>query len=187
MHSSPTNGVAERAVRRVKEGTAALLLQSGLSEDWWKQAIQCFCFLRNIVDKLPDDNVTAYERRFGVKFDGPILPFGCEVTFQPSYKGDIARLHKYGSKVLSGIFMGYSQQAGGTWSGDLLIADWEELEKADHVSEITMKRFKAKEVHSVKLVDFVFPVSAGRMKQPSQRTSRPEQSRRMALGPSCAM
>ena len=79
--------------------------------------------------------------------------------------------------------MGYSQQAGGTWSGDLLVADWEELEKADHVSDVTMKRFKAKEVHPVKLVDFVFPVSAGRLKQPSERTSRPAKSRRMALGP----
>ena len=31
-----TNGVAERAVRRVKEGTSAVLLQSGLDESWWQ-------------------------------------------------------------------------------------------------------------------------------------------------------
>ena len=34
-HRSETNGIAERAVRRVKEGTPAVLLQSGLDEKWW--------------------------------------------------------------------------------------------------------------------------------------------------------
>ena len=45
-----TNGVAERAVRRVKEGTAATLVQSGFDEPWWDHAMVCFCFLRNVVD-----------------------------------------------------------------------------------------------------------------------------------------
>ena len=31
---SETNGIAERAVRRVKEGTSAVLLQSALNENW---------------------------------------------------------------------------------------------------------------------------------------------------------
>ena len=31
-HRSETNGIAERAVRRVKEGTSAVLLQPGLNE-----------------------------------------------------------------------------------------------------------------------------------------------------------
>ena len=33
-HRSETSGIAERAVRRVKEGTSAILLQSGLNESW---------------------------------------------------------------------------------------------------------------------------------------------------------
>ena len=33
-HRSGTNGIGERAVRRVKEGTSAVLLQSGLNENW---------------------------------------------------------------------------------------------------------------------------------------------------------
>ena len=32
-HRSETDGIAERAVRRVKEGTSAVLLQSGLNKD----------------------------------------------------------------------------------------------------------------------------------------------------------
>ena len=34
-YRSETNGIAERAVRRIKEGTSAVLLQSGLDEEWW--------------------------------------------------------------------------------------------------------------------------------------------------------
>ena len=33
-HRSETNGIADRAVRRVKEGTSVVLLQSGLNEHW---------------------------------------------------------------------------------------------------------------------------------------------------------
>ena len=34
-YRSETNGIGERAVRRVKESTSAALLQSGLDEKWW--------------------------------------------------------------------------------------------------------------------------------------------------------
>ena len=37
-HTSETNWTAERAVRRVKEGTSAVLLQSGLNENWSKDS-----------------------------------------------------------------------------------------------------------------------------------------------------
>ena len=33
------NGIAERAVRRVKEGTSAVLLQSALIESWWADSM----------------------------------------------------------------------------------------------------------------------------------------------------
>ena len=47
-HRSETNGTAERAVRRVKEGTSAVLLQSGLDDKWWADSMECCCYLRNI-------------------------------------------------------------------------------------------------------------------------------------------
>ena len=49
-HRSQTNGIAERAVRRVKEGTSAVLLQSDLDTERWKDSMECYCYLRNIQD-----------------------------------------------------------------------------------------------------------------------------------------
>ena len=47
-HRSETSGIAERAVRRVKEGTSAVLLQSGLDENWRADSMECYTYLRNI-------------------------------------------------------------------------------------------------------------------------------------------
>ena len=74
-HRSQTSGIAERAVRRVKEGTSAVLLQSGLDESWWADSMECYTYQRNFTDLLSDGK-TPYERRFGQPFIGPIIPFG---------------------------------------------------------------------------------------------------------------
>ena len=56
-HRSETNGIAERAVRRVKEGTSAV----------WADSVECYTYLRNVKDLLFDEK-TPYERRFGQPF-----------------------------------------------------------------------------------------------------------------------
>ena len=61
-HRSETNGIAERAVRRVKEGTSTVLLQSGMNESWWADSMECYTNLRNVTDLLSDGK-TPYERR----------------------------------------------------------------------------------------------------------------------------
>ena len=53
-HRSETNGIAERAVRRVMEGTSAVLLQSGLNESWWADSMECYTYQRNVTDLLSD-------------------------------------------------------------------------------------------------------------------------------------
>ena len=63
-HRSGTNGIAERAVRRVKEGTSAVLLQSGLNESWWADSMVCYTYLRNVTDLLSDGK-TPYEDVLG--------------------------------------------------------------------------------------------------------------------------
>ena len=60
-HRSETNGIAGRAVRRIEEGTSAVLLQSGLGNEWWADSMECYCYLRNIQDLLSDGK-TQYER-----------------------------------------------------------------------------------------------------------------------------
>ena len=102
-HRSETNAIAERAVRRVKEGTSAVLLQSGLDEKWWVDSTECYCYLRNIQDLLSDGK-TPYERRFGEPFQLPVIPFGAMVEYLPVSAEDQSRLHQFGAKVLPGKF-----------------------------------------------------------------------------------
>ena len=39
--------IAERAMRRIMEGTSAVLLQSGLDKEWWADSMECFSNLRS--------------------------------------------------------------------------------------------------------------------------------------------
>ena len=171
-HRSETNWIAERAVRRVKEGTSAVLLQSGLNESWWADSMECYTYLRNVTDLLSDGK-TPYERRFGEPFKGPIIPFGSLVEYHPITAKDQSRIHQFGKKVLPGLFLGYALYAEGIWKGDVLVADLEELETMD-ASEIYSKRLNAKEV--------IFPKEKGEIyfsnrrwtNQTPWRRSRPE-------------
>ena len=75
-------GWLKRTVRRVKEGTSTVLLQSGLNESWWADSMECYTYLRNVTDLLSDGK-TPYEWRFGQPFKGPIIPFGSLVEYHP--------------------------------------------------------------------------------------------------------
>ena len=58
--------------------------------------------LRNILDLLVDGK-TPYERSFGERFAGPIVPCGAKVEHHPITAKDKARLHQFGKMVLPGI------------------------------------------------------------------------------------
>ena len=153
-------------MRRIKEGTSAVLLQSGLNESWWADSMECFTYLRNVTDLLSDGK-TPYERRFGQPFKGPIIPCGSLVEYYPITAKDQSRIHQFGKKVLPGLFLGYALDAGGIWKGDVLIADLEELETMD-ASEIYSKRLNAKEVIFPKQGQFIFLIADGRIKTPGE-------------------
>ena len=65
-----------------KEGTSAVLLQSGLDENWWADSMECYTYLRNVTDLLSDGK-TPYERSFGQPLKGPTIPFGSLVEYHP--------------------------------------------------------------------------------------------------------
>ena len=162
-HRSETNGITQRAVRRVKEGTSAVLLQSGLNENWWADSMECRTYLRNVTD-LASDGKTPYERRFGQQFKGPTVPFGSVVEFHTKTAKDQSRIHQFGMKVLLGLFLGYALYTGGIWKGDVFFTDLEELETKE-ASDIYSKRLNAKEViFPPKKGDFIFPIADGRIK-----------------------
>ena len=64
-------GIAERAVRRIMEGTSVVQLQSGLDEKWWADSMECYCYLRHTQDLLFDVK-TPFEWRFGEPFKGTV-------------------------------------------------------------------------------------------------------------------
>ena len=160
----PTNGIAERAVvRQLKEGTSAVLLQSGLDEKWWSDSMECYCCLRNVQEFLADGK-TPYGRRFGEPFTRPIISFGAMVQYHPILSRDQARIHQFGRNVLPGIFLGFELIVGEIWKGDILIADLEILEKLD-ASNFYPQRIIANEV-SIRQKDdeFIFPFADGTAK-----------------------
>ena len=97
---SETNGTAERAVRKIMEGTSAVLLQSGLDAKWSADSMECYCHLRNMQDLLSDGK-TPYERRVGVPFNGPVIPFGAMVEYHPISANDQSRLRQLYCQVYS--------------------------------------------------------------------------------------
>ena len=54
IHSyrSEITEIAERAVRRVTERTSAVLVQSGLNEKWWSDAMECYHYLQDVQNLL---------------------------------------------------------------------------------------------------------------------------------------
>ena len=139
-HRSETNGIAEGAVRRMKEQ-----LRSCCNQVWtkiggripWNVTATCEIF------KISSDGKTPYERRFGEPFEGLFVPFGSLVEHHPISMKDQLRIHQYGKKVLPGIVHGYVLYPRGIWKGDILIVDLEELEEMDAL-EVHAQRLIAK-------------------------------------------
>ena len=104
-HRSETNGIAERAVRRVKKGTSAVLLQSGLDERWWSDSVECYCYLRNVQDPLGD----------GIRVKDDLENHS---TGQKSFLEQWLNIIRFRRGIFPVIFLGYALIAVAIWKGD---------------------------------------------------------------------
>ena len=111
-HRSETNGIAEKAARRIKEGTSAVLLQSGLDETWWADSMKgcCYSDLENhSFNKWAHNSLRLFE-------------------YHPLSAQDQSRLLQFRKQFLPGIFLRDALHARGVWKGDILVADVDVLE-----------------------------------------------------------
>ena len=128
----------------LKEQCAKGHLQYCCNQVWTKNGGRNPWNLRNVQDLLSDGK-TPCEIRFGMPFNGPVMPFGAMVEYHPISAKDRSRLQQVGPKVLPGIFFDYVLYAEGIWKGDIMIKDIEELEEMD-ASELHARMLNAKEV-----------------------------------------
>ena len=98
------------------------------------------------------------ERRFGMPFNGPVIPFGAMVEYQLISAKDLSRLHHFGPRILPCICLGYALYTWWVWKGD-----------------IHARRINAKAVLTPMKGDkFKFPVADGTVKTPGgDRRLRP--------------
>ena len=98
-YRSETNEIAERAERRVKEGTWHFVSldckKAGGQKPWSVTAISEMC-----------KTCWQMARHFRIvgsihHFEGPNIPFGSEVTIDPISSKDRSRVHQFGIKVFS--------------------------------------------------------------------------------------
>ena len=158
---SEINGIAERAVRRVKK----VRLQYCCNQVWMKnggqipwnaipiwETFKISCLMGRLHTKDVLENLSK-DQSFLV---------GSLVEYYTISAKDQSRIHQFG-KVLLGLFLGYALYAGGIWKGDIMVGGIEELETMD-ASEIYSKRLNGKEVIFPKQGEFIFPIADGRIK-----------------------
>ena len=68
-----------------------------------------------------------------------------EIDFNPISTKDKSPVHDFWTKMLPGIFIGCALDSGGSWTGDLIIADWHDTDN-NVASEVHVKRSESNEV-----------------------------------------
>ena len=119
-----TNGIAERAVRTVLEGTRSLLFHSGFDKRWWSRAMRHFCLMYNATWDYRGRG-TPWMLRHGCDFPTGLHPFGCKVFYTPGTTKANAGEEKFSPSSVPGILVGYHFNPGGQWSKDFLVINLE--------------------------------------------------------------
>ena len=115
-HRSDTNGIAQRAVRWIEEGTSTVFspIKIGWTTVGWSDGM-LFLLYEKVSHNLWRDErkKTPFERRYDTSFRVPMVPFGSEIFYHPFSIKDKNRLHQFSKKVINSIFIGYALNAGG--------------------------------------------------------------------------
>jgi len=151
-----TNGLAERMVRRVKEGGRANLLQSGLAPTWWPYACAHHCFARNV--KLAEGD-SAYNKRHGGGHCKALqMPFGLCIDYLP-VAAPQDKAPTFEAKTRVGLVVGFHVQPGGKWSGDYLVVDFEALRYVPDLPPSSCRVHRTSEVLNFRPKVLHFPLA----------------------------
>ena len=66
----------------MRESTSMILVQSGLDEQWWADAMECGCRLRNVQDLLADRKLLTCAHSLNGSLD-VFNPFGAKIENHP--------------------------------------------------------------------------------------------------------
>ncbi len=155
-YNSPTNGIAERAIRKVLDGTRTLLEQSGLGPRWWPMASRHFTAGLNTTQV---DGRSPFQTRFKRLFPGLKVPFGALVDVRPP-KIFLDQLPKLGPRSVPAVFLGYHFTAGGRWRGEYLAAPLCDFELSS--TRKFVRIFRIKEVVFSTNTEIRFPLRNAR-------------------------
>ena len=153
-----TNGIVEREVRRILDGTRSALLHAGFPTRWWSWAIQHFCWAYNFTNR--PSRASPFVERSGGPFNGLTVPFGALVYAIPTPVQKKNRPAKFAPKAQPMLFMGWAFHDGAAWSKDYYVLPVDELSR---LSLESITRAKVQRVDRIILADgaFRFPAKDG--------------------------
>ena len=122
---SKLNVQAERAVRSVLEGTRVNLFQAGLNHWHWPHAARHWCFMQNVLATGGDKSL--WELRFGSKFDGPLIPFGCLVDYWNGPRKKNKEGLRFDPTSSPGLFLGYAIHPESMWRREFIVVPTKDL------------------------------------------------------------
>lgn len=102
------NGVAERFSQTIFDSAGCMLINAGLSENFWAEAVITACYTRNRCPTDANNNLSPIEKWKNVNLDyiSHIKVFGCR-----AWALNEKRSSKLSSKGVSCIMVGYDSNA----------------------------------------------------------------------------
>ena len=158
------NAKLESLIRRIKEGTRAIHLKSGLPHSFWPRSIEYFCVAHAITTpcsvhpnetdeaKKLKEGKTAYEVAVGEPFVGYRIPFGALVWYKPPKHRE---LPAFDPRTFPGIFCGWRLDNASKFRGVHLVLDYEAIRTNKKGCD---KPFQVYQTELVMPEVFVFPL-----------------------------